>query len=97
MDLNIQPLSGRPVATQSMEMVEPKGLGRPDTIYDILAENLSRHLCQFYQDHFGLVLHHNVDKELLFGGSSRPAFGQPFMKNILKTDKVNIINMLISI
>jgi S-adenosylmethionine synthetase len=75
MHLKIQPLSGRPVDTQPVEMVERKGLGHPDTICDILAENLSKHLCRFYQEHFGLVLHHNVDKGLLFGGRSRPAFG----------------------
>ena len=75
MHLKIEPLSGRPVSTQPVEMVERKGLGHPDTICDILAENLSKHLCRFYQEQFGLVLHHNVDKGLLFGGISRPAFG----------------------
>lgn len=75
MQLKIQSLSGRTVGEQPMEMVERKGLGHPDTICDILAENLSRELCRFYQKHFGLVLHHNVDKGLLFGGRSRPAFG----------------------
>ena len=75
MRLKIQPLSGRSVGEQPMEMVERKGLGHPDTICDILAENLSKELCRFYQKHFGLVLHHNVDKGLLFGGRSRPAFG----------------------
>lgn len=75
MNLKIQPLSGRPVDIQPVEMVERKGLGHPDTICDILAENLSKNLCRFYQEHFGLVLHHNVDKGLLFGGRSRPAFG----------------------
>lgn len=75
MGLKIQSLSGRPVGKQPVEMVERKGLGHPDTICDILAENLSKQLCSFYQEHFGLVLHHNVDKGLLFGGRSRPAFG----------------------
>ena len=75
MHLNIQLLSGKPVGTQPVEIVERKGLGHPDTICDFLAENLSRNLCQFYQEHLGLVLHHNVDKGLLFGGRSRPAFG----------------------
>ncbi len=75
MHLKIQPLSERPVGTQPVEIVERKGLGHPDTICDILAENLSKQLCRFYQEQFGLVLHHNVDKGLLFGGISRPAFG----------------------
>lgn len=73
--INIYPLSGIPVCDQSIEMVERKGVGHPDTICDILAENLSRNLCRFYMDRFGLVLHHNVDKGLLFGGRSAPVFG----------------------
>lgn len=59
----------------AVEMVERKGLGHPDTICDALAENLSLALCRYYRDHFGLILHHNVDKALLWGGSSRPRFG----------------------
>ncbi|MDZ7804582.1 methionine adenosyltransferase [Thiohalophilus sp.] len=58
-----------------MEIVERKGLGHPDTICDALAENLSLALCRYYRDRFGLILHHNVDKALLWGGESNPAFG----------------------
>jgi S-adenosylmethionine synthetase len=58
-----------------VEIVERKGIGHPDTICDALAEELSRTLCRFYLDNFGLILHHNVDKALLRGGSSQPAFG----------------------
>ncbi len=60
---------------QAVEIVERKGIGHPDTICDALAEELSRTLCRHYLDHFGLVLHHNVDKALLWGGISRPAYG----------------------
>jgi len=60
---------------QPVEIVERKGIGHPDTICDALAEELSRALCQFYLEHFGLVMHHNVDKALLWGGSSQPKFG----------------------
>jgi len=60
---------------QAIEIVERKGIGHPDTICDALAEELSRNLCRFYLEHFGLVMHHNVDKALLWGGSSRPKFG----------------------
>ena len=62
-------------AEQAVEIVERKGLGHPDTVCDALAEELSRALCRFYLQRFGLVLHHNVDKVLLWGGSSQPAFG----------------------
>jgi S-adenosylmethionine synthetase len=58
-----------------VEMVERKGLGHPDTICDGLAEQLSRNLCRHYRERFGEILHHNVDKALLCGGSASPAFG----------------------
>jgi S-adenosylmethionine synthetase len=60
---------------QPVEIVERKGIGHPDTMCDALAEELSRALCEFYLEQFGLVLHHNVDKALLWGGISQPAFG----------------------
>jgi len=62
-------------ALQPVEMVERKGLGHPDTICDALAEEASRILCRTYLDKFGLVMHHNVDKALLWGGISQPRFG----------------------
>jgi S-adenosylmethionine synthetase len=61
--------------TQPVEIVERKGVGHPDTMCDALAEELSRNLCRFYLDNFGLVLHHNVDKALLWGGTSQTKFG----------------------
>ena len=60
---------------QPVEIVERKGIGHPDTVCDALAEELCRALCRFYLERFGLVMHHNVDKVLLWGGSSLPAFG----------------------
>lgn len=57
------------------EIVERKGTGHPDSITDALAEALSARLCREYLERFGKVLHHNVDKALLFGGASRPALG----------------------
>jgi len=68
-------VSSLPPEDSPVEMVERKGLGHPDTICDALAEQLSRNLCRYYLDHFGEVLHHNVDKALLCGGSAAPAFG----------------------
>ncbi len=70
--LVISPLN---VGGEAVEIVERKGLGHPDTICDALAETLSRNLCREYQDRFDRVLHHNVDKVLLCGGSAEPAFG----------------------
>lgn len=65
-----------PVGDESpVEMVERKGLGHPDTVCDALAEELSLALCRLYRERFGALLHHNVDKVLLRGGQSRPAYG----------------------
>jgi S-adenosylmethionine synthetase len=64
-----------PVAAAPFELAEHKGLGHPDTICDALAEALSRALCGYYLERFGMVLHHNVDKALLAGGAVRAAFG----------------------
>ncbi|HWO09353.1 MAG TPA: methionine adenosyltransferase [Polyangiaceae bacterium] len=59
----------------SIELVERKGLGHPDSICDALAEELSRSLSRYCLAQFGRVLHHNVDKSLLSAGSARAAFG----------------------
>jgi len=75
MQLEISPLQSSPPAALPLEMVERKGLGHPDTICDALAENLSLALSRFYLERFGVILHHNVDKGLLWGGAARPAFG----------------------
>jgi S-adenosylmethionine synthetase len=68
-------LSALEIDDNVVEVVERKGLGHPDTICDALAETLSRNLCREYRSRFGDVLHHNVDKALLCGGRSAPAFG----------------------
>lgn len=68
-------VSGRPSRDEPVEIVERKGLGHPDSICDALAENLSRNLCRHYLDLCGEILHYNVDKALLCGGSAAPAFG----------------------
>jgi S-adenosylmethionine synthetase len=58
-----------------VEIVERKGVGHPDTICDMLSEQLSVALSKYYLNQFGFVLHHNVDKALLAAGRSQPAFG----------------------
>jgi S-adenosylmethionine synthetase len=75
MNLTVTTLSSPPVASLPVEMVERKGTGHPDSICDALAEELSRALSRYYLEHFGLILHHNVDKGLLWGGTARPEFG----------------------
>jgi S-adenosylmethionine synthetase len=75
MELRVSELRGTGAAEGDVEIVERKGLGHPDTLCDALAEELSRSLCRFYLERAGRILHHNVDKVLLFGGAARPAFG----------------------
>ena len=48
-----------------VEVVECKGSGHPDTLCDAIAERVSVALCRYYLEHFGAILHHNVDKVLL--------------------------------
>jgi len=62
------------VSEQSVEIVERKGLGHPDTICDALAEELSIALSEMYIDECGAIMHHNVDKALLIGGIADPSF-----------------------
>ena len=74
MKILIDHLKGPGASERRVEIVERKGLGHPDTICDMLSEQLSVALSKHYLDHFGLVLHHNVDKALLAAGRSEPAF-----------------------
>ena len=60
---------------ETVEVVERKGMGHPDTICDALAESFSRALSREYRRRFGDILHHNVDKALLWGGSAIAKFG----------------------
>lgn len=56
-------------------MAERKGIGHPDTICDEITEQISVALCRYYTEAFGAIMHHNVDKALLIGGQSQPAYG----------------------
>lgn len=75
MTLVIRSRSPLDPGANEVEVVERKGRGHPDTICDALSEEVSRALCRYYLERFGRILHHNVDKVLLVGGSSKPRFG----------------------
>ena len=75
MELLTTPLEERSGDQGPVEIVERKGLGHPDTICDALAEEFTRSLSRCYLEHFGLIVHHNVDKILLRGGRSQAEFG----------------------
>jgi len=55
-------------AEASVEIVERKGLGHPDTLADALAERLSIAYSQHCLREHGAVLHHNLDKLYIRGG-----------------------------
>jgi S-adenosylmethionine synthetase len=74
MRLSIGPTRSPAIRALDVEVVERKGRGHPDTLCDALAEELSRVLCHYYLEQCGAILHHNVDKALLFGGAALPAF-----------------------
>lgn len=75
MNLVLSPLVCTPPAELPVEIVERKGIGHPDTVCDALAEAASVALSRYYLERFGALMHHNVDKGLLWGGAARAGFG----------------------
>jgi len=71
----IEELTQIPIEQQSVEFVERKGVGHPDSIADGLAEGVSRALCKMYKERYGRILHHNTDEVEVVGGQSAPKFG----------------------
>lgn len=65
-----------PVEEHSVEIVERKGKGHPDTLADGISEAVSRSLSKEYLERFDNILHHNTDKVLIVGGSADPEFGK---------------------
>lgn len=63
------------VEQKPVEIVERKGKGHPDSLCDGAAEELSVALSHIYRQEAGRILHHNVDKAVLVGGSSQCCFG----------------------
>lgn len=60
---------------QSIEVVERKGLGHPDTIADGIAESISIEYAKYCLENFGAILHHNVDKTIILGGQCELEYG----------------------
>jgi S-adenosylmethionine synthetase len=69
--------AGLPAATAltSVEVIERKGSGHPDTLADGMAEAISRAYSRYCLDRFGAILHHNTDKLALLGGAADVRFG----------------------
>lgn len=71
----VEQLHQRRIEKTDIEIVERKGRGHPDYVIDGASEAVSRALCNYYIQKFGIVLHHNVDKGLIVGGKANPVFG----------------------
>ncbi len=80
----IEKTESLPIEQQSIEIIERKCSGHPDTICDAIGEAVSRELSKEYIKKFGHVLHHNVDKALLVAGASEPKFGGGKIKEKIK-------------
>lgn len=66
----------RPTHVPTVEFVERKGIGHPDTICDHLSEALARRLAVAYVERTGSLQHFNVDKGLLIAGEVEVGYGR---------------------
>ena len=70
----VEVIKSPPMESLTVELVERKGLGHPDYIADSASEMASVALSKYYLEHYGVILHHNLDKTLLVGGQANPKF-----------------------
>lgn len=63
----------------AVEMVERKGIGHPDTLADMVAEDFSYRYSRYCLDKFGIVPNHWVDKVTLAGASASLGFNNTKM------------------
>jgi len=68
-----------PINDTPFELVERKGIGHPDTLVDGIAEAISIEYSKYCLNHFGAVLHHNLDKISIIGGLVDLDFGKGIM------------------
>jgi S-adenosylmethionine synthetase len=71
----VNALKQTPVKEQPIEICERKGIGHPDTICDLLLNDISINLSKEYLNLFGKIFHHNIDKGLLVAGEVERKFG----------------------
>ncbi len=74
-EIRVQEIKGSTIAELDVEIVERKGLGHPDTICDLVMEDISQALSRAYLQRVGTILHHNCDKGLLVAGRVERKFG----------------------
>ncbi|MEM3227931.1 MAG: methionine adenosyltransferase [Candidatus Micrarchaeaceae archaeon] len=74
-NISISRIDHKPIEEQDVEYVERKGIGHPDSLIDGIVEKAAVELSKYYIDKTGLVLHHNIDKGLIVGGTSTAKYG----------------------
>ena len=74
-NIQVEPLRTMHIEDQTVELVERKGLGHPDSMADGISESVSQALCRMYLDEYNRILHHNTDETQIVGGGSEPKFG----------------------
>jgi len=62
--------------SEDIEVVERKGIGHPDTLADALANEVSNAYSRYCLEHFGFVLHHNIDKFYIGAGHYKNNFNE---------------------
>ena len=70
----LEPISSVPTFKKRFEIVERKGIGHPDTICDLVMNQVSIELSKMYLKETGAIQHHNMDKSLLVAGQSENKF-----------------------
>ncbi|MBS7645197.1 MAG: methionine adenosyltransferase [Candidatus Bathyarchaeia archaeon] len=71
----VNTLKQTPVRDQPIEICERKGIGHPDTICDLILNDISVALSKEYLKRFGRIMHYNIDKGLLVAGEVERKFG----------------------
>lgn len=71
----IESVNNIPTFKKRFEIVERKGIGHPDTICDLVMNQVSIDLSKLYLKETGAIQHHNMDKALLVAGQSENNFG----------------------
>lgn len=71
----IESVNNIPTFKKRFEIVERKGIGHPDTICDLVMNQISIDLSKLYLKETGAIQHHNMDKALLVAGQSESNFG----------------------
>jgi S-adenosylmethionine synthetase len=67
--------TGQFIEDVTVEIVERKGIGHPDSLCDGMAERISVEYTRWCQENLGVLLHHNFDKVQLVAGEVEVGYG----------------------